>query len=207
MFGRLAMGFASVRAGTRVQQGLARMCPRAPSSRGGPRHLREGRARDLGEGPGHVVRQTRPQRMPPRGAVLRTSPPTQAGAIDPPMTGGGGSVRAGGRRGRTRLAPAHIVHAARARKVLTVPAAKKETNNSSRYVWSFPNNSGNWFHSTQHSTAGLLNARLHGPGTRPNISESHSETSTRVPFCIERGLLRLSLSFFVAVCATGPSPA
>ena len=23
------------------------------------------------------------------------------------------------------------------------------------------------------------------PGTRPNISESHSEVSTRVPFCIE----------------------
>ena len=25
------------------------------------------------------------------------------------------------------------------------------------------------------------------PGTRPNISESHSEMSTRVPFCIARG--------------------
>ena len=25
------------------------------------------------------------------------------------------------------------------------------------------------------------------PGTRPNLSESHSEISTRVPFCIARG--------------------
>ena len=26
------------------------------------------------------------------------------------------------------------------------------------------------------------------PGTRPNMSESHSEISTRVPFCIEEGV-------------------
>ena len=32
------------------------------------------------------------------------------------------------------------------------------------------------------------------PGTRPNISESHSEISTRVPFCIE------------GVLVTGPAP-
>ena len=31
------------------------------------------------------------------------------------------------------------------------------------------------------------------PGTRPNISESHSETSTRVPFCIEGRLAALEL--------------
>ena len=28
------------------------------------------------------------------------------------------------------------------------------------------------------------------PGTRPNISESHSEINTRVPFCIATGLRR-----------------
>ena len=31
------------------------------------------------------------------------------------------------------------------------------------------------------------------PGTRPNISESHSETRNRVPFCITQTLPRVSL--------------
>ena len=39
------------------------------------------------------------------------------------------------------------------------------------------------------------------PGTRPNISASHSAMSTRVPFCIEEGPSQAKRAAFDVICS------